>query len=102
VPRNVKVNVPDFDGGHDPDAFADWLHQKGLDHLEDHFEFYGMTVTHKVRFAKMVHGDIILLLVILLLRVNMKCVCVFVRERERERERDPTYCHEMFSFFCRL
>lgn len=46
--RKIKVDAPDFDGRHDPNAFVDWL-----DRLEDYFEFYGMTDIHMVRFAKM-------------------------------------------------
>jgi len=34
VTRNVKVNVLDFDGRHDSNAFVDWL-----DRLEEFFEF---------------------------------------------------------------
>ena len=48
VTRKVKVDVPDFDGIYDPNAFVDWL-----DRLKDYFEFYGMTNIHRLQFAKM-------------------------------------------------
>lgn len=48
ITRKVKVDVPEFDGKHNPIVFVDWL-----DCLEDYFEFYGMTDTHRIRFAKM-------------------------------------------------
>ena len=48
VTRKVKVDVPNFDGGHDLNAFVDWL-----DCLEDSFEFYIMNDIHRVCFAKM-------------------------------------------------
>ena len=47
-PKGLRVDVPDFSGKLDPQAFTDWMTA-----LEDYFDWYGMTEERKVRFAKM-------------------------------------------------
>ncbi|KAJ8435372.1 hypothetical protein Cgig2_009128 [Carnegiea gigantea] len=48
VTRKVKVDVPNFDGGRDLNAFVDWL-----DRLEDSFEFYIMNDIHRLNLKQL-------------------------------------------------
>jgi len=46
--KSVKLDVPTFDGCHDPQFFLDWLQQ-----LDRYFKWYLLTETRKVKFATM-------------------------------------------------
>ena len=48
ITKKVRVDVPDFDGRIDPQAFSDWLAT-----LERYFEWYDMPDERKVRFTTM-------------------------------------------------
>lgn len=46
--RNMKVDVTDFNGKFDPDAFHDWMVS-----LEDYFEWFAVPANRRVRFVKL-------------------------------------------------
>jgi hypothetical protein len=46
--RRVRVDVPDYHGKLEPDVFQDWVTS-----LEDYFDWSGLSLDRRVRFAKM-------------------------------------------------
>ena len=46
--KKVKVSAPKFDGRMDPNAFSYWLVA-----IEEFFDWYAMTNSERIRFAKM-------------------------------------------------
>jgi len=46
--KNIKIDVPTFDGRHDPKLFLDWTLQ-----LDKYFTWYNLTELRKIKFTAM-------------------------------------------------
>jgi len=46
--KSIKINVPNFEGRHDPQLFIDWTLQ-----LDRYFTWYELTESRKIKYVAM-------------------------------------------------